>query len=75
MYTLSANKPFSPKRVPLDMETKLGGECLQEATQCYKCQEATHTGPYRGHTPHSDQTRPHVVVLKVADWKLTETLA
>ena len=50
-------------------------ECLQEATQCYRCQEATHTGPYRGHTPHSDQTCSHVVVLKVADWKLTETLA
>ena len=52
-------------------ETRLDGECLS-VTNARKWHTPVLIGD---HTPHSDQTRRPVVLLKVADWKLTEALA
>ena len=50
--------------------------CLQEVP--LRCQEATHTGPYQGSQtsfwPNALACSGLQGLLKVADWKLTETL-
>ena len=60
--------------VPWNIQTPV--KCLQEVPLW--CQEATHTGPYQGSQtsfwPNALACSGLQGLLKVADWKLTETL-